>query len=863
MIGERLGPHEITAKLGEGGMGEVWRATDSRLRREVAIKVLPPAFTADRERLARFEREAQTLAALNHPNIAAIYGLEESNGTRALVMELVEGEDLAVRTARGPLLLEEALPIARQIAEALEAAHEQGIVHRDLKPANVKVRPDGTVKVLDFGLAKAMEPATGDRSRPDLAHSPTLTAAHGTQLGVILGTAAYMAPEQARGGSVDKRTDIWAFGVVLFEMLTGRPLFAGETVSDTLAGVLKTEVDFTTLPAATPAEVRRLLRRCLERNPKRRLHDIADARLMLEEVAVGGDDAPVVPAPTGGAGRAAWLAVAAALVAGLALGALGWMLLTKRSGAELVGFERLTFRQGHFINARFAPDGQTLFLSGAWEGNRPEIFQVRPRSGELPIGLSGAELLSVSRSGELAVLLPRLETGNPYWKAGTLAVVSASGGTPRELADGVVAADWAPDGKSLAVLRLSGGGYRLEYPLGTPLYEAPRRLPWLRVSPDGSGVAFFEPEPSGGWSVVHVSTTGEREVLSSGWSDWWNLAWSPGGEEVWFGAARAGVAASLYAVDRRGALRALLAAPGTIEIHDVAPDGTVAAALVHNRNHVRGGLASEVSGRDLSWLEQSIAAALSSDGKHVLLESSSEREQGGSAAYLRSLDGAPPVRLGPGSPQDLSRDGRRALAIRDRSLVSMPIGPGEEAVLETDLDPVVAARWMPDGRGVLVVGARADGRVEARVVASFGGGATRVVSESLELRLGGSLYRGISPVSPDGRWVAATLARGAVGLVPLDGGEMQILPGSGPNDVPVEWSEDGRRLLVYDPSRLPARLEEVDLASGRREAWREIAPVDRVGVHGVYNVMATPDRKAWACSYLQYQSTLYLVKGLH
>ena len=301
--GSRLGPYEITAPLGEGGMGDVYRATDSKLKREVAIKVLPEAFAADAERLARFEREAQVLAQLQHPNIASIYGLEESSGVRALVMELVEGDDLAERLKRGPLPLDEALAIARQIAEALEAAHEKGIVHRDLKPANVKLTPDGKVKVLDFGLAKAMDPPAGSASAADLARSPTLmnsptmTAAHGTQLGVILGTAAYMAPEQARGGAVDKRADIWAFGVVLYEMLTGRSLFAADTVSDTLAGVLKSEIDLAKLPAGTPPAIRRLLRRCLERNPKNRLHDIADARIVLDELEAGvADESPVAPA---------------------------------------------------------------------------------------------------------------------------------------------------------------------------------------------------------------------------------------------------------------------------------------------------------------------------------------------------------------------------------------------------------------------------------------------------------------------------------------------------------------------------------------------------------------------------------------
>jgi serine/threonine protein kinase len=282
LAGARLGVYEVTALIGEGGMGQVYRARDTTLNRDVALKILPDAFASDPDRLARFTREAQTLAALNHANIAHIHGLEETGGIRALVMELVEGEDLAQRIAHGAIPIAEALPIAKQIAEALEAAHEQAIVHRDLKPANIKVKADGTVKVLDFGLAKALNPeATG--ATADAALSPTITAPAMTMRGVILGTAAYMSPEQARGKGVDKRADIWAFGCVLFEMLTGRQAFGGDTISDALANVLGKDPNWPALPGSTPASIRRLLARCLERDGKRRLHDIADARLDIEE----------------------------------------------------------------------------------------------------------------------------------------------------------------------------------------------------------------------------------------------------------------------------------------------------------------------------------------------------------------------------------------------------------------------------------------------------------------------------------------------------------------------------------------------------------------------------------------------------
>jgi serine/threonine-protein kinase len=280
--GQRLGPYAIVAPIGAGGMGEVWRATDTKLQRDVAIKVLPAEVAGDAARLARFEREAQLLAALNHPNIAAIHGLEEAGGKPFLVLELVAGEDLAERLKRGPLAVDDAVEVARQVAEALEEAHERGVVHRDLKPANVKLTPDGKVKVLDFGLAKAWVGEGAPGSAADLSQSPTL-AHTGTAAGMILGTAAYMSPEQARGKPVDKRADVWAFGALLHELLTGRPLFTGETVSDVLAAVLTREPDWAALPAATPRSVRLLLQRCLERDPKRRLRDIGEARIALAQ----------------------------------------------------------------------------------------------------------------------------------------------------------------------------------------------------------------------------------------------------------------------------------------------------------------------------------------------------------------------------------------------------------------------------------------------------------------------------------------------------------------------------------------------------------------------------------------------------
>ena len=374
---ERIGSYDVTALIGEGGMGQVYQATDTKLNRQVALKILPEAFASDPDRLARFQREAQVLASLNHPNIAAIHGLEDREGTKALVLELVEGPTLADRIAQGAIPLDEALPIAKQIAEALEAAHEAGVIHRDLKPANIKVRDDGTVKVLDFGLAKALDTTPeGDPSQ-----SPTLTAA-ATQMGVIMGTAAYMSPEQASGATADKRSDIWSFGVVLFEMLTGQRLFTGKTVAHVMAKVLDRDLDLTVLPTTTPAPIKRLLRRCLEREQKRRLRDVGEALSHLEEAATTPVEEPSVAASvtpvaqTAGWRQALPLALGLAVVAAVITGVAVWSV-TRPEPPQLVRLTVALNEGPPFIglesrDVAMSPDGEYIaYLTG---GKWPQVL---------------------------------------------------------------------------------------------------------------------------------------------------------------------------------------------------------------------------------------------------------------------------------------------------------------------------------------------------------------------------------------------------------------------------------------------------------------------------------------------------------
>jgi Tol biopolymer transport system component len=452
--GTRLGPYEITAPLGVGGMGEVYRATDTNLKRQVAIKVLPATVAADANRLARFQREAEVLAALNHPHIAAIHGLEKTPELTALVMELVEGEDLSAHIARGPLAWAEALPIARQIADALEAAHEQGIIHRDLKPANIKVRADGTVKVLDFGLAKALEPAgAASSSASGLANSPTMTSPAMTAMGMILGTAAYMAPEQAKGRAVDKRADIWAFGVVLFEMLAGRRPFGGEDLTDTITAIMRDAPAWTLLPADTPSRVRDLIARCLEKDPKKRLRDIGEARILLEAVTSGAAEEPTGLAGTPVTARAGspWSVALPWTIAAVAIAAAGWTYLNSgRATASssdaatyldigsLPDVELVRLTNGGYA---ISPDGRTIAMIGVKDGARRLFIRRLDRleAEELP-DTSDANGVTFSPDGASVAMLDN---------SGELIRISLADQQRTRMASGVDTASvfsWSPEG---------------------------------------------------------------------------------------------------------------------------------------------------------------------------------------------------------------------------------------------------------------------------------------------------------------------------------------------------------------------------------------------------------------------------------
>jgi len=813
MIGQALAHYRITAAIGAGGMGEVYRATDTKLGREVAIKVLSADVAGDADRLARFKREAQLLASLNHPNIAAIHGLEEAEGKPFLVLELVEGEDLATRLQRGAIPVEEAMAIARQIAEALEEAHEKGIVHRDLKPANVKITPEGKVKVLDFGLAKAYAGEAASGSSADLSRSPTL-AHSGTQAGVILGTAAYMSPEQARGKPVDKRADIWGFGVLLYEMLAGRRLFEGETVSDVLAAVLRGDVDWKALPSSAPGEMRRMLARCLERNPKDRLHDIADARIALDEV-LRGDIEAVAGAP--GAPRPSrWRAVLPWMVAALAVaGAIG-VGVRSRSGRPpgprpLTTFGILVPEQ-HFLPLSQSPlidisaDGRTLLFVA--EGKRPASIFRRPFDrmaiGRIE-GSEGAEHPLLSPDGRSIA----------FFAGGMLRKISVEGGAPVALAEARAprGASWAPDGSlvfsplynsSLWRVAAAGGTAVAATTLDTAKGERTHR--WPQVLPDGRALLFTvglaaSPGDYEGSNIdAQRLDTGERRTVLRG-------------------ARMARYTALGYLVYQRG--KTLLAVrfdpvgleptgePFTIQegvggetssgagYFSVSAGGAVAFVPESSIPKERVLVLVDRTGRET---ELAAPAApfnhprFSPDGQRLAFAIGT-----GSAAtddvYVLELASQRMQRLtfdqGHGAPL-WSSDGQRILFSNGRSGetgigIKAADGSGEAVMLQRSPDFLLADSWLSDGRRL--AGTSAEGSVDIFVLDTGAGG------KRTPLFANPSAGESAAAFSPDGRYVAYSSTETGTDEVfvetfPPGRGKWQVSTG-GLNPV---WSRDGREL---------------------------------------------------------------------
>jgi Tol biopolymer transport system component len=857
VAGTRLGPYEILALLGAGGMGEVYRARDTRLGREVAVKVLPSAYSADPERMRRFEQEARAAAALNHPNIVAIYDVGTHEGSPYVVSELLDGATLRERLAGGAIPQKKAVEYALDIARGLAAAHAKGIAHRDLKPENLFGTRDGRIKILDFGLAKLTRPDAADSGR---SKAPTLPI--DTDPGMILGTVGYMAPEQVRGEPADHRADLFALGAILHEMLTGKRPFHRATAVETMNAILKEDPpDLSGAPRPVSPAIERIVAHCLEKDPGARFQSAQDVAFNLETLSGLSEPSGAFARPGKGRRRTRTLAALAAIALLLVAAFVAGRAL-QRGRAAVPSYRQLTFRKGPIFGARFAPDGQTYVYAAAWQGSSYEIYMGRLGSpGSRNLGIPGANLFAISPSGEMALCLgARREAGD--LTRGTLARAPLGGGAPREIIADVFGADWSPDGSSLAIVREVEDTFRLEYPIGTLLFETNGWLTNPRVSPDGDRVAFlFHPARGDDrGTVMVVDRARKARTLSQEWSTEAGLAWSPGGREVWFTAGRGGIARALYAATLSGVVRIVARIPGGMTLHDISRDGRVLLAADEQRADMYGLVTGDDRERDLTWLDFSIPADISPDGKTVLFT-----EEGAAAGdlysiFVRGIDGSPAARLGEGEALAFSPDARSVLGILFTTpprLVVLPVGAGETKALPNpgfDRYPESPAAWTPDGKSI-VFGAGEPGKLPRCYVQNVESGAVRPVTpegiqDFLLSARGDSVYAG----GTDGKIYA----------YPLGGGSPTPLSSAGlePEDQFIRFSSDGRSVFLSKELERSAKLFLLDGTSRRRSLLRELKPADTAGLVRVRAVQVSADGRAVVYMARRYLSRLYLAEGL-
>ena len=857
--GTRLGAYEILGPLGAGGMGEVWRARDSRLGRDVAIKVLPAHLSGDGAAAARFEREARAVAALSHPHIMAIHDVGTENGVAFAVMELLEGRSLRERLAAGPIPLRKAVEYAAQTAHGLAAAHEKGIVHRDLKPENLFVTTGGQVKILDFGLARQGPSSAQDDDSP--------TRARDTDPGTVLGTAGYMSPEQVRGAAVDHRSDIFSLGCVLYEMLTGRRAFRRDTAAETMTAILREEPPELAVSntEAGPA-LDRIVRHCLEKAPSERFQSARDLAFDLEAVLQGSGRSAPVAAAAGPVPRrvSAGVALAVGAVAVTAAMAAGWASGRGRGAgtptAPEPAFTRLSFGQGTIRAARFAPDGKTVIYGAAWQGRPIRIFLTRLESAEsTPVILPDAELLSVSRSGELAVSIGHQFNG--WMGSGTLARAPLLGGGARPVAEGIREADWSPDGSGLAVVRRVEGRERLEFPMGKVLVDTPGYVSHVRFSPDGKQIAFIDhPLWADDMGVVAVvDLAGRKRTLTGSWTSARGVAWSPSGQEVWFTATTGAQNASLRGVDLAGRQRLLLGGLTHMILLDVSREGRVLLGRETLVKHVEALMAGQARPMDVSIESEGPAGRfMSPDGTTLVL---GDQFREGYQTYLRRSDGSPPVRLGEGDGYSLSPDGKWVLSLTPDAVPRIllhPTGPGQTREVPNPARVIASvARWLPGGRGIVVIGPTSTMASRGYVFDSEGGPAHPITPEGVEAS---TLDLGI-PLSPDGSRFVARHETAGYNVYRVDGGAAQPIPGLADGDVPIQWSEDGRALFVGRRSGASWQIRRLDIATGQSKPWTEITPTQTAGLR-LSAVYVTPNGRFWLHSYGRLLTDLYVAEGL-
>ena len=858
MIGKILGHYRVLEKIGSGGMGEVYRASDQRLERDVALKILKPSLANDPDRLRRFEQEARAAAALSHSSIVAIYDIGMHDGKPYIVSELLEGQTLRERLINGPVPRRQAADWAGQIAQGLMAAHEKRIVHRDLKPENLFITNHGRIKILDFGIAKLTTSEFLSEADSAAAAASMTTQ---TKVGSVLGTVAYMSPEQLRGKAVDQRSDLFSLGAILYEMLTGRRAFSGETQVDTLTAILKEDPpEMTGDGQDIPFAFEQVARHCLEKEPENRFQSARELAFALSTLseATTSKQIAVLTRRKGRARTWLLLATAALLVAALAIFLGSWL-----GPVPNPEFSRVTFERGTVYSARFTPDGRSVLYGASWNGRPLQIYSTIPDSlMARPLGLTSAYLLSLSRTNELALTMHGRPGSRLEFEGGMLARSPMINGTPREILQDVAWADWSPDG-NLAVVHHLNGRDNLEYPVGKVLYQTSGAISNIRFSPHGDRIAFLDHpdrwDPSG--SVQVSDLAGNRTTLSSDW-DWESgLAWSPQGNEVWFTALKSGSSnRSLWAVSLSGKQRKVLTVPGGFTLQDIASDKRILATIDNER------LAMEWSGkdkqvRDLSWYDWSIAKDISPDGQSVLFEEGAQGSEPvgpDGAVAIRNVDGSPPIRLATGTAHTLSPDGKWAISASQSGpaqLTMLAVGPGpSRQIVLPGLERVqFGTHFLPDGKR-LVVNGNEPGRPGRSYIVDLAGGKPKPVTPE-------GIYATLP--SPDGKFLAGATADYKIDLFPLDGGPARSIPGVEPGYRVAQWSADSSALYVFQPGDVPLRIHRLDIATGKMKPVRDVVPADLGGVVSIGPVITSVNASEVVYSYYQTLSVLYVISGLN